>query len=50
MFTDHNNLQRFMNTENLSFKQVRWPQKLSKYHFQIDYRQSKANGAVNVLF
>ncbi len=37
VLTDHNNLQRIMNTKSLSSRQVRWAQKLSKYHFWIDY-------------
>ncbi len=37
VLTDHNNLQRFMDTKNLSSRQVRWAQELSRYHFQIDY-------------
>ena len=49
VFANHNNLQRLMNTKNLSSKQVWWAQKLSKYHFWIDYWQSKANGAVDAL-
>ena len=40
----------FMDTKSLSSKQVRWAQKLSQYHFQIDYRQGKANGAADALF
>ena len=36
--TDHNNLRLFMDTKNLSSRQVRWAQKLSQYYFQIDYR------------
>ncbi len=38
LLTDHNNLQRFMNIKSLSFRQVRWAQELSRYHFQIDYQ------------
>ena len=38
VFNNHNNLRQFMDTKNLSFKQVRWAQKLSNYHFRIDYR------------
>ena len=49
VLTDHNNLRRFMDTKSLSSRQVRWAQKLSRYHFQIDYRQSKANGAADAL-
>ena len=49
VLTDHNNLRRFMDTKSLSSRQVRWAQELSRYHFRIDYRQSKANGAANAL-
>ena len=33
MLTNHNNLCRFMDTKSLSSRQVRWAQKLSRYHF-----------------
>ena len=46
---DHNNLRRFIETKSLSSRQVRWAQELSRYHFQIDYCQGKANGATNGL-
>ncbi len=46
---DHNNLQHFINAKSLSSKQVWWAQKLSKYHFRIDYQQGKANGATDAL-
>ena len=49
ILTDHNNFWQFMNTKSLSLRQVWWAQKLSSYHFQIDYRQGKANGAVEAL-
>ena len=38
-----------MDTKSLSSKQVRWVQKLPRYHFQNDYCQSKANGAADAL-
>ncbi len=38
-----------MDTKNLSSRQVRLAQELSRYHFQIDYRQGKANGAADAL-
>ena len=38
-----------MDIKSLSFKQVRWAQKLFYYHFQIDYYQGKANKAVNAM-
>ena len=50
IFTDDNNLFRFMDTKSLSSSQVRWAQELSWYYFQIDYYQRKANGAANALF
>ena len=49
VLTDHNNLRRFMDTKSLSSRQVRWAQELSRYHFGIDYRQGKANGATDAL-
>ena len=38
-----------MDMKNLSSRQVHWAQKLSRYHFWIDYRQSKANVAADAL-
>ena len=49
VLTDHNNLRQFMDTKSLSSRQVRWAQELLRYHFQIDYRQAKANEAANAL-
>ncbi len=49
VLTDHNNLCRFMDMKSLSSCQVCWAQKLSQYHFQIDYYQGKANAAADVL-
>lgn len=49
VLTDYNNFCDFMDIKNLSFKQVRWAQKLSHYHFQIDYRQRKINVVANAL-
>ena len=37
VLTNHNNIWQFMDTKSLSFRQVRWAQKLSCYHFRIDY-------------
>ena len=50
ILTNHNNLRRFMGIKNLNFCQVRYAQELLKYHFQIDYYQSKANKAADALF
>ena len=49
IFTNHNNLHRFMEMKSLSSGQVRCAQKLSCYHFWIDYCQGKANGATYAL-
>ena len=37
VFTDHNNLRRFMDTKSLSSRQVHYAQELFRYHFRIDY-------------
>ena len=39
-----------MDTKSLSSKQAHWAQEFSYYYVRIDYRQSKANGALNALF
>ena len=49
ILTNYNNLRQFMNTKSLSSRQVRWVQELSCYHFQINYRKGKANGAADAL-
>ncbi len=49
VLTDHNNLQRFMDTKSLSSRQIRWAQELLRYHFQIGYRQGKAKGTADTL-
>ena len=49
VLTDHNNFRRFIETKSLSSRQVRWAQEISRYHFQIDYSQGKANGAADPL-
>lgn len=38
-----------MHIKNMSPKQVRWVQKLSRYKFRIDYCQEKANEGIDVL-
>lgn len=49
VFTYYNNLRRFIDTKNLSSRQVCWTQKLLKHHFQIHYCQGKAKRAIDVL-
>lgn len=46
---DYNNLYKFMDIRNLSSCQVRWVQKLSHYHFKINYHQNKVNEVGEVL-
>ena len=38
-----------MDMKKLSSRQVRWAQELFRYHFWIDYYQSKANAATDAL-
>ena len=49
VLTDYNNLWKFMDIKSLSPRQVYWAQKLSRYHFRIDYCQGKANAAADAL-
>ena len=49
VLTDHNNLRCFIDTKNLSSRQVRWAQELSRYHFRIDYCHGKVNAAADAL-
>ena len=49
VLTNHNKLCWFMDTKNLSSRQVRWAQELFCYHFWIDYCQGKANRAADTL-
>ena len=49
IFTDDNNFCYFIDIKKLSFRQIRWAQKLFCHHFHIDYQQGKANIAANAL-
>ena len=49
LLTNHNNLCRFIDIKSLSSCLVYWAQKLSHYHFRIDYCQDKANRAADAL-
>ena len=49
VLTNHNNLCQFMDTKNLSSKQIRWAQELFGYYFRFEYCQAKANGAADAL-
>ena len=39
-----------MDIKSLTFRQIRLAQELSRYHFQIDYRQGKANATADSLW
>lgn len=49
IFTDHSNLQLFMDTKNVSSRPVQWAQEQSKYYFQMSYCQEKVNKAADAL-
>ena len=49
VLTNYNNLRSFMATKSLSSRQFHLAQKLSCYHFWIDYYQGKANKGTNAL-
>ena len=49
VFINYYNLCRFMDTKNLYSRQVFWAQKLSWYHFQINYCQGKVNITTDTL-
>ena len=49
MVTNYNNRCCFIEKKSFSYCQVCWAQELSKYYFQIDYSQKKANGAADAL-
>ena len=49
VLTHYNNLCQFIDIKSLSSRQVHWAQKLSCYHFQINYHQGKVNKAANTL-
>ncbi len=38
VLTGDNNLQHYIDTKSLSFRQVRYASELSRYHFRIDYQ------------
>ena len=38
-----------MDTKSFSSRQVFWTRELSWWHFRIDYRQGKDNGAADAL-
>ena len=49
IFTDHRNLQYFMTTKQLSRRQARWSEYLSRFNFIIQFRPGKLGGKPNAL-
>jgi hypothetical protein len=49
VYSDHKALEYFMTTKNLSAKQARWAELLSRYHFKIMYCAGKANQKADAL-
>ena len=49
VYSDHKALEYFMTTKNLSTRQARWAELLSRYHFKIIYRAGKANQKADAL-
>ena len=44
VITDHKNLEYFMSTKQLSRRQARWSEFLSRFNYQITYRPDKDGG------
>ncbi len=49
VITDHKNLEYFMSTKQLSRRQARWSEFLSRFDYQITYRPGKAGGKPDAL-
>ena len=49
VITDHENLEYFTTTRNLSRRQVRWAEILADYNFTIQYRPGKYNAAADAF-
>ncbi len=49
IFIDHLNLKYFMIIKELTWRQIRWAEKLSEYNFKIIYQSEKQNLKVDVL-
>ncbi len=50
VLTDHNNLRQVIDMKSLRSCQICWAQKLSQYHFQIDYCQRNTYAVADTLF
>ena len=49
VISDHKNLEYFMTTKQLSRRQARWSEYLSRFDFQIVYRPGKSGGKPDAL-
>ena len=49
VITDHKNLKYFMTTKQLSRRQARWSEFLSRFNFAIQYHPGKLNSWVDAL-
>ena len=49
VISDHKNLEYFMTTKQLSRRQARWSEYLSRFDFQIAYRPGKSGGKPDAL-
>jgi len=49
VITDHKNLEYFMSTKQLSRRQARWSEFLSRFNYGIAYRPGKAGGKPDAL-
>ena len=49
VISDHKNLEYFMTTKQLSRRQARWSEYLSRFDFQIMYRPGKSGGKPDAL-
>ncbi|SLM35176.1 t18348probable pol truncated-rice blast fungus magnaporthe gypsy retrotransposon [Lasallia pustulata] len=49
IFTDHKALEHFMNSKELTRRQVRWVEKLSEYNFKIMYQTGAKNIKADAL-
>ena len=49
VFTDHKNLEYFMDTKQLNARQARWAEFLSQYNFQVQFRRGVTNVKADTL-
>jgi hypothetical protein len=49
VYSDHRALEYFMNSKQLSSRQVRWAEYLSQFHFEIQFRAGKLNEKADAL-